>query len=116
MAKKTERAPRLLVETGRGFQITFENCYTVSVMFGPHHDCSNRTTNPAAFAADHPPRSHKSPNAEVAVLDPDGDLMELGWFRENHLDSVIGYVPPDEVAQLIAEVRLLPNIKNMREV
>lgn len=51
-----------------------------------------------------------SHDAEVAVIDTNGNLMPLEWFQSDAHDTVIGFVHPDEVARLIAEVRVLPFI------
>ena len=80
-----------------GFQITFENGYTVSVQFGEGNYCSFESTK-------------ECKNAEVALISPDGWLMDLSgkfdWW--SFTDEVNGYTTPDEVAELIAYAQALP--------
>lgn len=109
--EKIKRAPGLYAEAGRGFQITLENGYTVSVMFGPNHYCDNRDI--FAGVPYEPPNRITSPNAEVAVIDPAGRMMDMSWFVPGADDTVIGWASADTVAQLIAEARLLPHIEKM---
>ena len=88
----------------KGFQITFDNGYTVSVQFSNGNYCSNS----------HIPEGFESlatcENAEVALIHPDGWLVDLsekfGWWIGN--DTVNGYTTPDEVAELIAYATSLP--------
>lgn len=111
MAEKREQEPGFQVWTGRGFQITLENGYTLSVMFGPYNHCENGlkvSCQPEVEAFDD---EHKKTltckDAEVAVIHPNGELIPLKWFWPDHDDVVAGHVPPDEVAQLLAELRLI---------
>jgi hypothetical protein len=76
-----------------GFQITFENGWTVSVQFGKLNYCSNRiyTSGKEMFS--------KCPDAEIAAWDENGV-----WHQFEH-DTVLGYCKPDEVADFIAKVK-----------
>ena len=80
-----------------GFQLVLDNNYTVSVQFGVHHYCSNRhfegRDSIGLF----------SNNAEVAVIDPDGNFVALSEH-----DDVLGY-------QTVAEVIALVNDFNQLE-
>ena len=74
-----------------GFQIVLDNNYTVSVQFGVHNYCSSR----------HDERRDASyglvcNNAEVAVMDSDGEFIAL----DEH-DDVRGYQSVSEVIALI---------------
>ncbi len=85
-----------------GFQLTFENGWTVSVQFGPMHYCDNRKDFGIAEAIKN--RGAKpavSKTAEVAVINPAGDLIEL-----TEHDTVKGWVSADEVAKLIHDTSL----------
>jgi len=73
----------------RGFSITFENGWTVSVQFGPGCYCSNK------FAQEN---ITESPNAEIAAWDSNGK-----WFDFEH-DQVKGYCKPDEVLKFMNKI------------
>ena len=93
-----------------GFQLGFENGYTVSVQFGTSNYCSNKSfiyqewTDTEVL--------NKSDNAEVAIfLTKSGDWRTKEVFKDLFElalnDDVEGYVPADTVAQLIAYVQKL---------
>jgi len=71
-----------------GFQIKMSNGYTVSVQFGSFNYCSNRDNDDCSPLG--------SPNAEVAVIDPDGNFVALSEH-----DDVLGYQTVSEVISLI---------------
>ena len=81
-----------------GYNMTFENGYTVSVRW---HKCihyvTNRTLGPhthdemEAMATD-------SVNAEVAVLDATGEFIQTPF---NESDTVIGWTRPDDVLKIM---------------
>jgi len=85
-----------------GFQITFQNGYTVSVQFGRYNYCSNQgnETEPLTHCED----------AEVALVHPNGWLIDLfgklDWWNYN--ETVNGYTTPDQLAELIAYAQALP--------
>lgn len=101
------------ITDGRGFHVEFANGWTVSVQFGRHNYCDNRPSYLAGLPwAD---RHHGEdlldamrrvereageagcPNAEIAVIDPAGSLIEMrGWD-----DTVKGYVTPDELLRVM---------------
>ena len=75
----------------QGFQMTFSNGYTISVMFGEYSHCDKGQTT-----------------AEVAVWDKDGNWYILNE-EDNHMSlikveeysDVIGYCTTDLVAHII---------------
>jgi hypothetical protein len=84
----------------RGFHLTLENGYTVSVQFGPMNYCDHH--HAADFNAPMQTYEWESSTAEVAVINTKGDLIKLP-----NGDSVDGYRSPDEVATLIRETAAL---------
>lgn len=77
-----------------GFQMTFENGMTISVIWHDMAYCSRKTlvTGPTS-----------SPDAEVAAWNKSGEFYQLGEH-----DNVVGYRTTDEVADLI---QLIKNLK-----
>ena len=77
-----------------GFQITFENGWKISVMFGDGHYATGKVHGEVGSYAE---------SAEVAVFDPNGLFYPL---TDN---DVIGHQTADEVAALIAWTQSQPN-------
>lgn len=98
MSLPLSSAPTFRVIGGRGFQITFANGCTASVMFGPANYCERRSLM-AGFQGNL--ESHDSPDAEVAAWDREGrmliDPMSNG-------DEVVGHLSPDKVLAFMAAV------------
>jgi hypothetical protein len=92
------------ITDGKGFQITFENGWTVSVQFGPGNYISNRDLN--SFSAKSYSEKNRefgergSPDAEIAAWDKNGE-----WFKFEDGQDVRGYTTPDQVADLIEVIR-----------
>lgn len=92
---------------GKGFQITFENGYKVSVQFGVSSQCSNEwnaeeDTMEGLFqrmedegGGKAPPRSA---TAETALLSPCGSFVRYGESAE--YDDVQSYMTPAQVLEL----------------
>lgn len=88
------------VVAGHGFQMRFDNGWTVSVMFGTTNYCEHHGEFNALF--DTTAFDWSSQNAEIAAWDS---------FDNEHKfehDVVKGWVRPDEVAAFIHEVANLP--------
>jgi hypothetical protein len=85
-----------------GFQIALHNGYTISVKFDTHNYCSNRDDSDYDFSKHDADRaSHmglRCKNAEVAVLDRDGALVQLAEH-----DQVKGYQSVSEVIAIMNE-------------
>ena len=79
----------------KGFQITFENGWTVSVQFGAGNYCENYNMPWGAAAASEVWRSH---DAEIAAWDADGN-----WYGFEH-DPVDGRKAADEVLAFMNEI------------
>jgi hypothetical protein len=88
---------------GRGFHITFENGYTVSVQFGLGNYCDNYGDIFSIGVEDFSKVSEAmgkkgSKNAECAVWKRKGSLIEHPLFDN---DSVGGYMTPAQVLELL---------------
>jgi len=89
------------ITSGKGFQLTFPNGYTVSVQFGPGNYCSAKTG--ASFADELAYLEGKkseavSTTAEVLVWDKDG--RDCG--------PAVGWQTATQVAAIIAETAARP--------
>jgi hypothetical protein len=81
----------------KGFQITYQNGYTVSVQFGGGNYCTNRDLPIEDYGKPVPP----SDTAETALMTKDG-------FVEYQGDDVQGYMTPSEVLKLMVYAESLP--------
>jgi hypothetical protein len=72
----------------RGFQMTFENGWTISVQFGYGNYCSHRNHESKM-------EIHQCPDAEIAIWGPDKQDYNFGN------DIAKGYFSADEVAEWI---------------
>lgn len=90
--------------TGRkGFHVTFENGWTVSVQFGVFNYCANRASLSdleidGTLERDREAGGVGSATAETAVWGPDGNLVEVEWCMG---DTVQGWQSPSAVLRLM---------------
>ena len=101
MSKKTNN-PDFSICDGKGFRITFENGWTISVQFGPGNYCDNYNMSfmPDPKEASRTAGENGSTTAECAVLNPSGSLVDLPKrFAEN--DQVTNRSTPAEVLDLM---------------
>lgn len=80
---------------GKGFHITFSNDWTISVQFGPGNYCEHYNRQ---IGDDVDCGKEGSLTAEVAVINPAGNLVDLDG------DSVLAHQSPDEVLLLMNAV------------
>ena len=93
--KKEKNNSRFAITSGRGFHVRFDNGYTLSTQFGGGNYCNNYNDE-----IGRPEKDTKSPNAEIAIIDNEGE-----WATEQaHLeitgekldDAVKGWVGVSE--------------------
>ena len=84
------------ISDNKGFQITFENSYSVSVQFGPGNYCENKD-----LPYNHGEEVPMSNTAETALISPDG-------FVEYRGDDVQGHMSPKDVLELLNYAEGLP--------
>lgn len=82
----------------KGFHMTFENGWTVSVQFGYGNYCANRSIG--RYRDEVP----DCVNAEIAAWNENHE-----WYQFES-DIVRGYVSADEVAVFIAEIASKPKV------
>jgi hypothetical protein len=78
------------ITNNKGFQMTFENGWTISVQFGYGNYCSHRNHESTK-------EIHQCPNAEITIWGPDGQDYDFGGGDNN----AKGYCSADEVATWI---------------
>ena len=89
---------------GKGFSVKFENGYTVSVQFGRYNYCDNYLLNypdemQAKLLEIDEYGNIECANAEVAVIDCDGNLMRL--FGGEGFEVAAYYTPKQVLALLV---------------
>lgn len=106
-----------------GFQITFTNNLTVSVMFRSGSYCEHRDAR-YELPADNIRINgfHGSDDAEIAIWETNADGERGRWINIGH-DQVSGYHTPDQVAFIIFAVQsaknfddLQSNVENYRDL
>ncbi len=90
--------PKFVTTQNKGFGITFDNGFTISVQWGTENYCEHRNLD-INFEDLPNPKEHnrwESRSAEIAVFDKDGEMVSVG-----ERDAVIGWLTPNEVAKAI---------------
>ena len=90
--------PKFVATQNKGFGITFDNGFTISVQWGIENYCENRNLDIDFEDLPNPKEVNRweSRNAEIAVFDKDGEIIQAG--KDDH---VIGWLTPNEVAKAI---------------
>lgn len=78
----------------KGFHITFDNGWTVSVQFGYGNYCDNRYSS--EYEGEHKRSDISSTTAEIAAWDEHGR-----WYEFDTGDTVKGYCSPAEVLTFV---------------
>lgn len=94
--KDTTKENKTMFNNNRhnGFQMTFENGWTISVQWTWMNYCDRQLSLEASDPADRRKEPFsKSPNAEIAMWDENGKWYDFGG------DQVRGWVTPDEVVE-----------------
>jgi hypothetical protein len=89
------------ISGNRGFQMTFENGYTVSVQFGTMNYCDNKDVG-LSITSDINDPVPDCKNAETALINPDGEFVH--YLHK----QVQGHMTPDKVLDLLNHARDLP--------
>lgn len=82
--------------SGKGFHVTFENGWTVSVQFGGGNYCANR--DEVQIGSERGRDTLRSMDAETAVWGPDGKMLEVAGAEG---DTVQGWRSPAQVLELL---------------
>ena len=89
---------RFLATRNKGFRMTFENGFEISVQWGPGNYCERKDED---FDKPQEERFWESRTAEIAIFNSkDNSMITLGK------DNVDGWLTPDKVAKVITMVSL----------
>jgi len=92
---------KLLIMQGKGLHLTFDNGWTLSIQIGPGNYGDNYDMSSSAYYEQRIYQANlESTQAEIAMWKQGGDMVQ---FPEG--DTVRGYVPINEILDLINEVR-----------
>ena len=97
-AATTERQPGFKITGGKGFHVTFENGWTVSVQFGGGNYSGNYDEPIGGRLLDPSYELPPSGTAEIAAWGPDGAWLDFAG------DTVAGYKTPADVLAFMQEV------------
>jgi hypothetical protein len=86
----------------KGFRLSFENGWGVSIQFGPGNYCDPQGGRNGYRGFDAPQKANvwRANSAEVAVFRPDGEFLS----QITSGDDVVGYVSSNTAAILLATV------------
>jgi hypothetical protein len=105
----------LFTSVAGGFQMTFANRLTISVMFHGGNYCEHRDAS-WNLAMDNIQRegSHKSTDAEIAIWETTEDGSRGGRWIKIGWDEVSGYHTTDQVAFIIFAVSSAKNFDDLQ--
>ena len=105
---------RFLATRNKGFRMTFENGFAISVQWGPGNYCEKKDED---FDKPEKERFWESCSAEIAVIDTNNNIQEnssVGMISLGR-DTVEGWVSADQVAKVIAVVQSAKTINEIKE-
>lgn len=87
----------------KGFALTFDNGYSISVQWGPNNYCGFRDLKAGFFGPMKTPDGiWRSETAEIQILDNNDNAVTNKFVATN--DDVAGWLSSDEIAAIIAKV------------
>ena len=91
----------------KGFHITFENGYTVSVQWGAGNYCDNYNPEDKDFSFKKPAESN---TAELAAFDSKGEFVDMYEVCPEYKSDgkCVGYLTPKEVITIMVRIAALP--------
>ena len=88
---------RFLATRNKGFRMTFENGFAISVQWGPENYCDRK--NEEDFDKPMKERFWESKSAEIAVFNKEGEFIGIAD------NAVVGWLTTDKVAKCITVVQ-----------
>ncbi len=107
-------ATKLTITGGKGLRLTFDNGFAVSIQIGGGNYGDNYDFPIGPITRDNP--LPWSGSAEVAILAPTGGLIFIGNPDDEYRDTVLGYVPIDQVLDIVAAVRAVEGDPSSDEI
>jgi hypothetical protein len=101
MSNMKSKASNLHITSGKGFHLSFDNGYTLSIQIGPSNYCDNYGGFDKWDATPAAEYSLESTTFEAAIINSGGKLIP---FPGNEQDTVKGYVDMSELPELITLV------------
>ena len=86
-----------LITRNKGFRMTFENGFAISVQWGPENYCDRK--NEEDFDKPMDERFWESRTAEIAVFNKEGEFIGIAD------NAVVGWLTTDKVAKCITVVQ-----------
>ena len=96
----------------KGFRMTFENGYSISVQWGVGNYCENHQKENGEWNEATKHDFWSSNSAEIAVFNKEGNMIPITGYvlentdgtKENYTDVVSGWLSTNQVAKVIAIV------------
>ena len=98
MKNNTSKANKLAITQGKGFRLSFDNGYYLSVQIGQHNYCDNSLDESELL---------QSTTAEMAIIDKDGELIVWPEGSGESYDTVGAYIPIEDLPKWISYVSSL---------
>lgn len=109
MNNEEKNKPLFISCQNKGFQLTFQNGFTISVQWGSSNYCSRRNFNTIVLSEMKEP-TIVSEDAEIAIWDDEGEWLDFGN------DQVKGFCSPDEVAMFINFTKGAKTLQDLKEI
>ena len=87
---------KFVATNNKGFRMTFENGFAISVQWGPGNYCEKKDED---FNQPMKERFWESKSAEIAVFNKEGEFIGIAD------DAVVGWLTTDQVAKCITVVQ-----------
>ena len=102
MKNNTSNANKLAITQGKGFGLSFDNGYTLSVQIGTMNYCDNYIG--MGYPTQDESEQVVSTTCEMAIIDKNGDLIVWPDGSGESYDTVGGYIPIADLPKWIAYV------------
>ncbi len=101
MKNNTSNASKLAITQGKGFHLSFDNGYSLSVQIGQYNYCDNYAASLDEGGL------LQSTTFEAAIIDKDGELIVWPDGSGESYDTVGGYTPIADLPKWISYVSSL---------
>ena len=104
---------KFVATRNKGFAMTFDNLFTISVQWGPENYCEHRNLDIDFEDLPNPKEENRweSNSAEIAVFWNNGIMIPIS---SDGVDDVIGWLGTHDVAKVIAIVSSAGSVKEIQ--